>query len=140
MKMNILKYLSVFFSYFIVDASYQALFGIKFAQKAQEAAGIKDIYAEGLQNPILMLIWFIIMTIGIVKLAVEPAVKEKNIKGAAWRGLLLGVTSYSTLALPNGWSIVDYPMALVMEVALEGFLFAPAAASFTTWWILRKKD
>ena len=86
MKMNILKYLSVFFSYFIVDASYQALFGIKFAQKAQEAAGIKDIYAEGLQNPILMLIWFIIMTIGIVKLAVEPAVKEKNIKGEARYG------------------------------------------------------
>lgn len=137
MKRSFLKYLSVFLIYFIVDVTYQVLFGIDFAQRAQEAAGIKSIYATELENPIYILIWFLIMTVAIVKLVVEPAVEANSVKLAAFKGILLGVTAYATLALPNGWSIASYPLALVLEVILEGFFFAPIAASLTTWWLLR---
>lgn len=140
MKTTILKYLSVFVVYFIVDVTYQVTFGIQFSQRIQEEAGIKEIFATDIQNPILILIWFAIMTTAIVKLVVEPAVEAKSIKVAALKGLLLGVTAYGTLALPNGWSIADYPMTLVLEVIMEGVLFAPIASVVTTWWLLRKEN
>ena len=140
MKTTILKYFSVFGIYFIIDASYQFMFGIKFSRTVQEEAGISDIFATDIQNPVLILIWFILMTIAIVKLAVEPAVEAKSIKRAAFNGLLLGLTAYATLALPNGWSIVDYPIALVLEVVIEGMLFSPAASIFTTWWLINKAN
>ena len=140
MKTTILKYFSVFGIYFIIDASYQFMFGIKFSTTVQEEAGISDIFATDIQNPVLILIWFILMTIAIVKLAVEPAVEVKSIKTAAFNGLLLGLTAYATLALPNGWSLVDYPITLVLEVVMEGMLFSPAASIFTTWWLVNKAN
>ncbi len=138
MKISILKYLSVFVVYFIVDVTYQVAFGIQFAQGAQEEAGIREIFATDIQNPVLILIWFAIMTIAIVKLAVEPAVKEKSIKKAAFKGLLLGITAYATLALPNGWSLANYPISLILEVIMEGVLFAPIASIITSWWLIKK--
>ena len=116
MKMGVLKYLSVFVIYFIVDVTYQMVFGIPFSKKIQEEAGIAEIFASEIQNPVLMLVWFAIMTLAIVKLVVEPAVEAKSLKMAATRGLLLGVTAYGTLALPNGWSLAGYPLSLVLEV------------------------
>lgn len=136
--MNILKYLSVFISYFIVDVTYQMIIGIKLSSRLQKEAGIDDIFVSEVQHPILLLIWFLIMTVAIVKLVVEPAVELKSLKTAGLRGLLLGITAYATLALPNGWSLVNYPITLVCEVILEGVLFAPVASLFTTWWLLKK--
>lgn len=140
MRTTILKYLSVFVVYFIVDITYQVAFGIRFSQAAQEEAGIRDIFATDIQNPILILIWFAIMTTAIVKLVVEPAVEAKSIKMAALNGLLLGITAYGTLALPNGWSVLNYPIALVLEVIMEGVLFAPIASVVTTWWLINKEN
>ena len=140
MKQSALKYLSVFLIYFIVDVTYQVFFGIGFAQKAQEAAGIKDIFVTDIENPVYILVWFVIMTVAIVKLVVDPAVDAKSIKTAVFNGMLLGVTAYATLALPNGWSIANYPWILVLEVTLEGFIFAPVAASLTTWWLIRPRS
>lgn len=138
MKTKILKYLSVFISYFIVDVTYQMIIGIKLSSRLQKEAGIDDMFVSEVQHPILLLIWFLIMTVAIVKLVVEPAVELKSLKTAGLRGLLLGITAYATLALPNGWSLVDYPITLVCEVILEGVLFAPVASLFTTWWLLKK--
>ena len=139
MKTTILKYLSVFAVYLAVDVTYQFVFGIPFSQRIQEDAGIRDIFAETIQNPILILIWFAIMTTAIVRLVVEPAVAAKSISVAARKGILLGLTAYGTLALPNGWSLADYPIALVLEVMLEGLLFAPIASVVTSWWMLKKE-
>lgn len=137
MKRNILKYLSVFGIYFVVDVTYQFSFGMKMSQSLQESAGIKSIFASDVQNPILILIWFALMTTAVVKLAVEPAVKEKSVKQAMIKGLILGVTAYGTLALANGWTILNYPLAMVLEVVFEGVLFAPIAAGLTTKWMIK---
>ncbi len=88
----------------------------------------------------LMPLWFAIMSFAIVKLVVEPAVEARSLQDAALKGLTLGVCAYSTLALPNAWSIQSYPSALTLEVILEGALFAPCAATFTTWWMLRREE
>jgi uncharacterized membrane protein len=140
MKTNILKYLSVFVVYFILDVTYQVAFGLNFSQSVQEEAGIREIFATDIQNPILILIWFSIMTTAIVKLVVEPAVKAKSIKDAVFKGLLLGITAYATLALPNGWSLANFPMALVLEVIMEGVLFAPIASAVTAWWLIKQEN
>lgn len=140
MKISILKYLSVFVTYFIVDVAYQLIIGMNLSKNLQKEAGIDDLFVSDVQHPILILIWFTIMTIAIVKLVVEPAVKLKSLKSAAIKGLLLGVTAYATLALPNGWSLVNYPLFLVCEIVLEGVLFAPIAATFTTWWLIKKRN
>ncbi|MBB6461989.1 DUF2177 family protein [Flammeovirga kamogawensis] len=140
MKTTILKYLSVFVVYFIVDVTYQFAFGMNFSQNIQEQAGIREIFVTDIQNPVLLLIWFALITTAIVKLVVEPAVEAKDLKAAALKGLLLGVTAYGTLALPNGWSLANYPLALVIEVTMEGVLFAPIASVVTTWWLIKKED
>ena len=139
MNTNILKYLSVFVVYFILDVTYQVTFGINFSQSVQEEAGIREIFTTDIQNPILILIWFSIMTTAIVKLVVEPAVEAKSIKDALFKGLLLGITAYATLALPNGWSLTNFPMALVLEIIMEGVLFAPIASAVTAWWLINKE-
>ena len=46
MKNEVLKYLSVFIAYFIVDVGYQFAFGMNFSQAVQEEAGIKDIFVQ----------------------------------------------------------------------------------------------
>lgn len=73
-------------------------------------------------------------------MAVEPAVEAKSIKNATLKGLLLGITAYATLSLPNGWSLVNYPIELVLEVAMEGLLFAPTASAVTAWWLIKKEN
>lgn len=138
MTTNILKYASVFIVYFIIDVSYQVVFGIPFSTQAQEAAGIREIYASEPRNPIFILIWFVIITIAIVKLAVNPALEKRNVALGVMNGFILGIAAYATLALPNGWSIDNYPNTLVLEILLEGALFAPVAAGVTSWWILRR--
>ena len=80
---NYLKYLSVFVIYLIVDVAYQFAFGIQFSRNAQEEAGISQIFAPDIQNPLTLLIWFAIITTAIVKLVVEPAVKAKSIKNGS---------------------------------------------------------
>jgi uncharacterized membrane protein len=79
------------------------------------------------------------MTTVIVKLVVEPAVEAKSLKVATFKGLLLGVTAYATLALPNGWSLANYPIALELEITLEGVFFVPTAAVVTAWWLINKE-
>lgn len=63
-----------------------------------------------------------------------------TIKAAFLKGLLPGITAYGTLALPNGWSIANYPTVLVLEVIMEGVLFAPIASVVTTWWLIRREN
>lgn len=134
----ILKYLSVLLVYFVVDVAYQILFGIPFAAHLQEKAGISGIYAESIR-PELIGLWFIIITVAIVHLVVDPAVKEGSVGQAVVKGVLLGVAAYATLGLANGWSLANFPLMLVAEITLEGVLFAPIAAAVTTWWMLRWK-
>ena len=139
MVRTILKYVSVLVIYFVVDVAYQILFGIPFATQVQEKAGISGIYAETIR-PQLIGVWFVVITVAIVHLAVNPAVANSSVREAVVKGALLGVAAYATLGLANGWSLANYPLSLVAEITLEGVLFAPIAAAVTTWWMLRWKD
>ena len=138
MKIKLLKYISVLLIYFVIDVSYQMLFGIPMSQSIQETAGIQGIFATEIAKPSLILVWFLLMTLAIVKLAVNPALEARSVKKAAKNALLLGLTAYGTLGMANGWSLKDYPLSLVAEIILEGALFAPISASITTWWLLKQ--
>lgn len=138
MVRTILKYVSVLLVYFVVDVAYQVVFGIPFASHLQQKAGISDIYAEAIWFE-LIAVWFVIITVAIVHLVVNPAVANGSVREAVVKGLLLGVAAYATLGLANGWSLADFPLMLVAEITLEGVLFAPIAAAVTTWWMLRWK-
>ena len=58
MKISVLKYLSVFVTYFIVDVAYQLIIGMNLSKNLQKEAGIDDLFVSDVQHPILILIWF----------------------------------------------------------------------------------
>ena len=47
--------------------------------------------------------------VGVVALAVVPALQEGSVLGALWRGALLGLLAYATYDLTNLATIRDWP-------------------------------
>jgi uncharacterized membrane protein len=54
-------------------------------------------------------VFYLIYVVGVVALAVVPALREGNVVGAMWRGALLGLLAYATYDLTNLSTIKDWP-------------------------------
>ena len=138
MTSSTLKYIIVFATYLTTDMGYQFAIGMQWAAKLQKKAGIKYMFADSVQHPWMMGLWFIIMTIAIIHFAINPALEQKNKSIAIKNAFLLGLLAYGTLALANGWSIKSYPSGLVFEIMLEGMLFPTITAAVATSIFMRQ--
>lgn len=76
--------------------------------------------------------FYLMYVVGVVALAVVPALRDGDVGGALWRGALFGLLAYATYDLTNlatlrGWpwqvSVVDmiWGTVLTSAVALAGF-------------------
>ena len=77
--------------------------------------------------------FYLVYVVGVVALAVVPAIREGNVLAAVWRGALLGLLAYATYDLTNLSTIRDWPwqvsaidltwgVALNTAVAVAGYL------------------
>lgn len=138
MKSNAKLFASILIIYFVVDVVYQFAFGMNFSKGFYEAAGIADIFVDAPRYPVTILAFFMIITTVLLQLAVKPAIQQKNLGLAVTNALMIGLTSYGTLALCQTWSLKGFPIPVMFEIILEGLLFSPISAGLTTWWALRK--
>jgi len=53
--------------------------------------------------------FYLLFVVGVVALAVVPALQEGSVLGALWRGALLGLLAYATYDLTNLSTIRDWP-------------------------------
>ena len=53
--------------------------------------------------------FYLLYVSGMVGLATAPALRERRIAGAAWRGALLGLVAYGTYDLTNQATLVGWP-------------------------------
>lgn len=53
--------------------------------------------------------FYLLFVVGIVALAVLPALQEGSVVGALWRGALFGLLAYATYDLTNLSTIRDWP-------------------------------
>jgi uncharacterized membrane protein len=54
-------------------------------------------------------VFYLAYVVGVVALAVVPALQEGNVIGALWRGALFGLLAYATYDLTNLSTIRDWP-------------------------------
>jgi len=54
-------------------------------------------------------VFYLMFVVGVVALAVVPALQEGSVLGALWRGALLGLLAYATYDLTNLATIRDWP-------------------------------
>ena len=54
-------------------------------------------------------VFYLAYVVGIVALAVVPALREGDVVGALWRGALLGFLAYATYDLTNLSTLRDWP-------------------------------
>jgi len=69
--------------------------------------------------------FYLVYIVGLIALAVVPALKEGSVAGALWRGALLGLLAYATYDLTNLATIRDWPwqvsaIDMVWGTALNG--------------------
>jgi len=63
-------------------------------------------------------VFYLAYVVGIVALAVVPALQEGNVVGALWRGALFGLLAYATYDLTNLSTIRDWPWRIsVIDMA-----------------------
>ena len=82
-------------------------------------------------------VFYLIYAVGLVYLAVMPALHKFSAKGAAGRGAVLGLTAYATFDLTNlaiiqGWTL---PVSLV---DISWGTLASALASFAGYQVARR--
>ena len=87
-------------------------------------------------------LFYVIYPIGVVALAVKPAVQEGRAMGALWRAALFGLCAYATFDLTNMSVLIGWTWRLALMdmawgtfattiAALAGFAVARRAASAT---------
>ena len=136
---TIKAYFLVFIIYFVVDCSYQFIFGIDFSSQQYKEAGITDVLANPPQHIWLFFVFFVLITTANVELAVKPALQKDNIKLAFKNSTIVGITAYGTLATCITWTITDFPLIMTLEILLEGLVFSTVSSVLSTQILSKKK-
>lgn len=82
--------------------------------------------------------FYLLFVVGIVALAVLPALQEGSVVGALWRGALFGLLAYATYDLTNLSTIRDWPWQVsVIDMAWGTALNALVAVAgyYAAQWL-----
>ena len=76
--------------------------------------------------------FYLLYCVGVVGLAVRPALQSGEWIDALWRGALLGLVAYGTYDLTNQATLKGWSMELTIVDMMWGTVLTGAAASFAT--------
>lgn len=103
----------------------------------------KDFYLEKMGflfsktiNIYPIIVFYPIYSIGILFLAVLPALSSGNYLEALWRGALLGFVAYSAYDLTNHATISNWPLSMTILDIIWG-VFVTATVSVSAYFIIR---
>jgi uncharacterized membrane protein len=78
------------------------------------------------------LVFYLVYCVGVVGLAVRPALQSGEWIDALWRGALLGLVAYGTYDLTNQATLKGWSLELTIVDMIWGTVLTGAAASFAT--------
>ncbi len=82
-------------------------------------------------NMISAIIFYVIFVVGVVVLAVLPAVQAGDWKVALGLGALLGLVTYATYDLTNHATLKGFPLTVVVVDIIWGVVLTAAVATLT---------
>lgn len=99
----------------------------------------KEISTWGGVEFVSIAIFMLLIGLGNSYLAIEPAIREKDLKRALKNSFVLGCAAYATYIVPTFVSVANWPVALVPIDILIGGLLSLITSTVVTGIALRRK-
>jgi uncharacterized membrane protein len=116
-KTNLIQYFVSLVIFLGIDAVWLTVIAQKMYSK-----WIGDLMKEN-PNLLAALIFYLMYPLGIVLLALVPALRENSLTKAVFNGCLLGLLAYSAYDLTNLATLKDWPLFItVVDIAWGTFL------------------
>jgi uncharacterized membrane protein len=90
-------------------------------------------------NWVAAIIFYVLFLAALIVFVVEPAITERNIAVALWKGALFGLITYGTYDLTNLATLKDWPVTIVIVDMIWGATLA-ASVSAATYFIAVKLE
>ena len=114
-------------TFLVVDAAWLILFAAQLF-KAQVGSLIRDQ-----PNLAAAAVFYLVYSAGMLMLVVQPALRERSVRAAGWRGALLGLTAYATFDLTNLAVVAGWTLTVALVDMAWGTL-ATAVACMAGYW------
>ena len=145
--MPFLRFLAAFLVYTIIDIGWNVSpMARGMYERLHESAGTdrlldlygKEIHTWAAPELLALLAFLTLIAWANSRLAIEPAVQEKNLGKAMRNSFFLGCAAYATYIVPIFLMIDSWPGVLVPIDILIGGLLSLMTSTVVTWWALRK--
>ena len=145
--MRFIRFIAAFLVYVIIDVGwnvspiarnmYESLYEASGTDALFDSFG-KQMDTWGGTEMLALLAFFLLIALGNSYLAIEPAVKEKNLRKAMLNSFVLGCAAYATYIVPVFVMISNWPSALVPIDILIGGLLSLITSTVITYVTLRR--
>ena len=150
--MQYVRYAAAFVVYAVVDVVWNiSPIAVNMYENLHESSGSKEILDTfgkqmdtwGGGEILALLAFFVLIALANSYLAIEPAVKERNLGKAARNSFVLGCAAYATYIAPIFVTFDGWPGALVpIDILIGGLLslITSTAVTYVTLWRMRAQE
>ena len=148
----VIRFLAAFVVYAVVDvvwnispiarSMYENLHEASGSDKILDTFG-KQMDTWGGGEMLALLAFFVLIALANSVLAIEPAVKEGNLRKAMQNSFVLGCAAYATYIAPIFVTFADWPGALVpIDILIGGLLslITSTVVTYVTLWRSRARE
>ena len=126
---TIITYVSILISFAVFDSLWLALIAKDFYAKQ-----LGFLFAKSV-NFIPVLVFYPLYSLGVLLLAVIPALNSGSWLEALWRGALIGLIAYAAYDLTNHATIANWP-TVVTIVDIAWGAFVTASVSLVSYFVI----
>ena len=147
MNMRYIRLIAAFLVYAVIDIVWNiSPIALGMYESLYEASGNDELFDRFGKQPdtwggaevIALLAFFSLIAFANSHFAIEPAVKEKNLRKAAQNSFLLGCAAYATYIAPIFVAISTWPFILVPIDILIGGVLSLITSTAITYVTLRR--
>ena len=147
--MHYIRYVAAFFVYAVIDIGwnispiargmYENLYEASGNDALHDAFG-RQMDEWGVAQLLALLVFLGLIALGNSWLAIEPAVKENNLRKAMQNSFVLGCAAYATYIVPIYLMFSTWPGVLVPIDILIGGLLSLITSTVVTYVTLRRSN
>ena len=147
MKMHYIRFIAAFVVYAVIDIGWNVSpIATGMYERLHESSGsdaILDTFGKqpdtwGGLEILALLVFLLLIALGNSVLAIEPAVKEGNLRKAMQNSFVLGCAAYATYIVPIFLTFAMWPAILVPIDILIGGLLSLITSTVVTYVTLRR--
>lgn len=139
------RFLAAFVVYTVIDMAWNVSPpAVAMYARLHEASGNDWSFGKPMETwggieLVALVVFFALIALANCQLAIEPAIRERNLQKAMRNGFVLGCAAYATYIVPTFVAIASWPAALIPIDILIGGLLSLATSGLVTWWALRRQ-